>query len=60
MRTTDGDHHEVDSIEVAAILAGTYVPSNVGAAERCARMVEEAVQAAPRVEERERLYTLAA
>ena len=49
-----------NSTEVAAVLAGSYIPTGADDAERCAWMVEDAIQPASTVEERERLYRLAA
>jgi hypothetical protein len=52
--------NEAQSIEVAAILAGRYIPASAADAERCAWIAEDAVQSATTIDERERLYRLAA
>ncbi len=49
-----------NSPEVAAILAGSHLPTSTTDAEQCAWLVEDAVRAASTVEEREHLYRLAA
>jgi hypothetical protein len=46
--------------DVAAILAGSYIPASAADAERCGRIAEDAVVLATTIDERERLYRLAA